>query len=70
MDLQNHSLASPTLGVGVLERNVSYNLPRVDVALHANFEHCWSNGVAAYGEQTHAHSHLYFIDLKPLAASN
>ena len=54
----------PTGGVGVREQNVSYNLPGVDVVLHAKFELCRSNGVAAYREhaRTHAHSHLYYID--------
>ena len=47
----------PTQGVGVPEKNISYNLPGVDVVLHAKFEHCGSNGVAAYREQTHRHTH-------------
>ena len=54
----------PTGGVGVREQNVSYNLPGVDVVLHAKFELCRSNGVAAYREhaRTHTDSHLYYID--------
>ena len=53
-----------TLGVGVPEQNVSYNLPGVDVVLHAKFQLCRSNSVAAFREQTHTHlySHLYYID--------
>ena len=47
-NLHNHSLASPTLGVGVPEQNVPQNLPGVDVVLHAKFQLCRSNGVAAY----------------------
>ena len=42
-----------TLGVGVPEWNVSYYLPGVDVVLHDKFEHCRSNSVAAFREQTH-----------------
>ena len=37
----------PTLGVEVPEQNVSYNLPGVDVVLHAKFQLCRSNGVVA-----------------------
>ena len=50
----------PTLGVLVPERNVSYNLPGVDVNLHAKFELCRSNSVAAYREHTHTQSPLLF----------
>ena len=46
----------PTLGVGVPEWNVPFNLPGVDVVLHAKFEHCRFNGEATYREQTHTPS--------------
>ena len=51
----------PTQGVGVPEQNVSYNLPVVDVVLHAKYEHCRSNGVAAYREQTDTHTVTFII---------
>ena len=47
----------PTGGVGVREQNVSYNPPGVDVVLHAKFELCRSNGVAAYREHARTHAH-------------
>ena len=43
----------PPQGVGLPDQNVSYNLSRGDVVLHAKFEHCRSNGLAAYREQSH-----------------
>ena len=46
-------------GLGYL--NEKYPIPGVNVVLYARFQHCRSNGVAAYKE--HTHSHLYYIDL-------
>ena len=62
--LQSQFLGPLTLGVGLPEKNASYNLPGVDVVLHTKFQLCRSNGVAAFRE--HTHSHLYYIDLIPV----
>ena len=58
-DLQKHSLASPTKGVGVAGSNIRIDLSSVDVVLHAKVHPRGPNGMATYSRRTNTHAHTH-----------